>query len=168
MTRLAALGLAAALSPACFQSLDSSADKATRGVVPAEGPSTAIEPTAIPISLDPDDEQRTTDDPCQKTRLDKTQILTAHCSKCHSGSGAKGLPPFDFVLDDARLVSSMWVRTGQPSQRFLIPGDPDHSALFLRASTDMPPIPTDVGTSGELAPSASDLSVLREWILHCL
>ena len=45
-----------------------------------------------------------------------------------------GLPPWNFVLDDSRLVTEQWIREGQPPQRFAIPGDPDHSAVYMRAA----------------------------------
>ncbi len=113
---------------------------------------TRVVPTADPIALDPNDETKTTADPCEKTRQDKTDILSAYCAGCHSGSAAVGLPPWDFVLDDQRLVTEVWMREGQPAQRFVIPGDPDHSALYQRMaiSGDMPPQPTDVSGTAAL------------------
>jgi hypothetical protein len=164
---LALAGALAALT-GCFQELDSGADRETSSTPLSGGASTVILPADLPIELNPEDETQTTDDPCVKTRRDKTQILTAFCASCHSGPGSRGLPPFDFVLDDKKLVSQVWSRVGQPDQRFVIPGDPDHSALYLRATSDMPPIPTDLGTKRTPAPSWSDLSLLREWIAHCL
>lgn len=160
----------AAFAGGCFQELDSGADKETRQLEqnPAKGPTTAVAEGDLPIGTNPDDEGETVGDPCEKTRRDKTEILTAYCASCHHGQPAKGLPAFDFVLDDKRLVQEVWVRTGQPNQRFVIPGDPDHSALYVRAATDMPPIPTDLGTRREPAPTPSDLSILREWITHCI
>lgn len=152
----------------CFQELDPSADEATRATPVDEGPTTVIEPSAAPIELSLDDATVTTSEPCVKTRQDKTEILTAYCATCHSGPGARGLPPFDFVLDDARLLTESWHRVGQPALPFLVAGDPMRSALYLRATTDMPPRPTDLGSERSPVPSASDLAVLRHWITHCL
>lgn len=160
--------VAALVLSSCFQELDPSADEATRAAPVDQGPTTVIEPSAAPIELSLEDGTALTADPCVKTRQDKTEILTAYCASCHSGPGARGLPPFDFVLDDARLASESWQRVGQPAQRFVIPGDPEHSALFVRASTDMPPLPTDLRSERSPAPTPSDLAVLREWITHCL
>jgi hypothetical protein len=156
------------LCTACFQELDSGADSETAKAGASHGPTTAIEASALPIGITAEDEQQTTTDPCAKTRRDKTEILTAYCASCHGAQPAQGLPPWDFVLDDARLLQEVWARTGQPDQRFVIPGDPDHSALYVRAATDMPPIPTDVGTPRSPGMTASDLSVLRHWISECM
>jgi hypothetical protein len=154
---------------ACLQPVDDNAATPPPPVDPNAQPTTTILPTALPIGLSVDDEGQTTDDPCVKTRRDKTEILTAYCAPCHSGATALGLPPWNFVLDDAKLVTEQWIREGQPPQRFVIPGDPDHSAIYVRAAIvgDMPPQPTDLGSPRNPRPSLSDLSVLREWIMHC-
>lgn len=160
----------ALVTGACFQQLDENAWTPPPPEDPNKQPTTVIEPGALPIGTSVDDEEQTTDDPCVKTRKDKTEILTAYCARCHSGATAIGLPPWDFVLDDSKLVTEEWIREGQAAQRFVIPGDPEHSAVYTRAAIigDMPPQPTDLGTPRNPMPSLSDLSVLREWILHCL
>jgi hypothetical protein len=139
---------------------------------PSAPPTTAILSSARPIELDPDDESATTADPCEKTLRDKTDILTAYCARCHSGPAAQaqGLPPWNFVLDDNRLISEQFTREQQPPQRYVIPGDPMRSVLYVRAVVlrDMPPQPTDLGTPRNPAPTLSDASVLRDWIAHCL
>jgi hypothetical protein len=159
----------ALLVGSCLQPVNDNASTPPPPVDPNAQPTTTILPTALPIGLNADDEGQTTDDPCVKTRQDKTEILTAFCAPCHSGATALGLPPWNFVLDDDKLVTEVWVREGQPPQRFVIPGDPDHSAIYVRAAIvgDMPPQPTDLGTPRNPRPSLSDLSVLREWIMHC-
>ncbi|HXI59858.1 MAG TPA: hypothetical protein VNO55_27510 [Polyangia bacterium] len=139
---------------------------------PNAPPTTAILSSARPIELDPEDESATTADPCEKTLRDKTDILTAYCARCHSGPAAQaqGLPPWNFVLDDKRLISEQFTREQQPPQRYVIPGDPMGSVLYVRAVVlrDMPPQPTDLGTPRNPAPTLSDASVLRDWIEHCL
>jgi hypothetical protein len=159
----------ALLLGACFQRVDDNAWTPPAPQDPSMQPTTAILPSALPIDTSIDDTETTTDDPCVKTRQDKTDILKAYCAPCHSGATAIGLPPWNFVLDDDKLVTEVWVREGQPAQRFVIPGDPDHSAIYVRAAIigDMPPQPTDLGTPRNPKPSLSDLSVLREWIMHC-
>jgi len=158
------------LGPACVQPVQDGAWTPTAPPNPAPQLTTDIEPSALPIGTNIDDDTQTTDDPCVKTRQDKTEILTAYCARCHSGATAVGLPPWDFVLDDQKLVSEQWIREGQPAQRFAIPGDPEHSAIYVRLAIvgDMPPQPTDLGTPRNPQPSLSDVSVLREWIMHCL
>jgi hypothetical protein len=170
MTRRRLLLLwSALLGPSCFQPVQTNAWTPQMAPDPNATPTTDIEPSALPIQTNIDDDTQTTDDPCVKTEQDKTDVLTAYCARCHSGPTAVGLPPWDFVLDDAKLVSELWIREGQPAQRFVIPGDPDHSAIYQRAAVigDMPPQPTDLGTPRNPQPSLSDLSVLREWIMHC-
>lgn len=170
--RLAFLLALTVLAPleACFQTLDTTASSRSAAVPPTTNVLvTQIDPAGAPIELGAAD-AATSADPCDKTRRDKTQILTAYCARCHSGSAAVGLPPWDFVLDDQKLVTETWVRAGQPAQRFVIPGDPDHSALYQRMVLvqDMPPQPTDLGTPANPSPSAADGTVIREWILNCL
>jgi hypothetical protein len=161
----------ALLAASCFQPVQQGAwTPPPPAPDPNAQPTTDIEPSALPIETSLDDATQTTDDPCVKTRQDKTDILTAYCARCHSGPAAVGLPPWNFVLDDQQLVTQQWIREGQAPQRFAIPGDPDHSAIYTRAAVvgDMPPQPTDLGTPRNPQPSLSDTSVLREWILHCL
>jgi hypothetical protein len=158
-----------ALAGGCFQKVSSSASNGQGQRDPNATPSTAIEPSAPPIETDPDDENVTTTDPCQKTRADKTDILKAYCARCHDGPTSSGLPQFDFVLDDAALLTRLWIREGQSPQRFVIPGDPEHSVVYTRVALigDMPAQPSDVATPRNPVPSLSDVSVLHEWILDC-
>lgn len=165
------VGTASALANGCLHEINDQASRGSRGGAMGGGELiTQIVPSTNPIALDVMDDSSTTTDACEKTRRDKTEILTAYCASCHSGTAAVGLPPWNFVLDEKRLVSEVWTREGQPAQRFVIPGDPDHSALYQRMGIagDMPPQPTDLGTHRNPTPSAADISIIREWILHCL
>ena len=84
-----ALGLAApAAASGCLQQLTLSASSQAGGT----GDSalvTSIVPHADPIALDPNDETKTTADPCEKTRQDKTEILFGLLRRvpCRRGCG---------------------------------------------------------------------------------
>ena len=153
----------------CMQPVNTGSTAGGGARDPNATPSTVIEPSQLPIGTDITDEAKTTDDPCVKTRADKTEILKAYCASCHSGPTAFGLPKFDFVLDDAALISREWIREGQPAQRFVIPGDPSNSVLYTRVAVigDMPAQPSDLATPRNPAPSLSDIGILYEWIAHC-
>jgi hypothetical protein len=155
-----------------LQPLDRGAATPQAAPDPNTTPTTAILASDRPIGLSIDDETATTTDPCVKTTQDKTEILTTYCARCHSGPAeqAQGLPPWNFVLDDNKLIHEQFTREQQPPQRYVVPGDPSHSVLYMRVAVigDMPPQPTDLGTPRNPAPTLSDFSVLRDWIEHCL
>jgi len=126
----------------------------------------------IPLALDTPpiqlDDGGTTSDPCSAIATQSLIIRQTYCAGCHSPPA--GMGGFDFVLDDARLVtavSSVLDDAGMP-ERFIIPGDPDHSRLYRRVAlgemppTQSPPLPALP------APNVSDISVLRYWITDCL
>jgi hypothetical protein len=108
--------------------------------------------------------------PCEKTALDAHGILQKHCAACHAiGAASMGVPRFDFIMDDAQLMARSWTREGATPIRFLIPGDPDNSAIYQRAAMarDMPPIQADPQQPDYPRINYSQGSVLREWILNC-
>ena len=169
----ARLLLGAALAVAgCYQPLDTGA---ARG-----GPSptavAAVHTVALetpPIALD--DQGNTTTDPCVPTRAQSRALLATYCARCHGGQSAeahKGRPPFDFVLDAVRLKTATSATakdpaTAQPA-RFLVPGVPRRSRLYLRiADGEMPPADV-VGLPSNPRPTISDVSILYEWIAHCI
>ncbi len=171
MSRVITLSLLlTSFSTGCFQELDSGA--ADEFAEPQErdpnaGPTTALEdPT---IGLDLDDEGLTTDDPCVKVKQDAHAVLGTYCATCHDqGDASSGVPKFDFVMDEQRLTQETWT-VGAESRRFLVPGDPDSSWLYLRPLLGtMPPIQTDLRNADAPRPTISDLSVLREWITTCV
>ncbi len=101
-------------------------------------------------------------------------MLSTYCARCHGGQTAgahQGQPPFDFILDATRLKSAVSATvkdavSGQPA-RFLLPGAPPRSRVYVRvAGGEMPP-PDIVGLPPNPRPTISDLSVLYEWIAHC-
>jgi len=164
--------LCAAAATACFQTLDTTASSGSP-VTPPEtesdgGLSTVILPGPPPFGFyDPNGNIVTSDEPCDATRTQANAILTKNCADCHGGrtpGERAGNPPFDFVLDVVKLTTTFTPNT-TPPMRFVVPGDPDHSRLYVRARLgEMPPI-----AQMELPrPTVSDLSVLREWISNCL
>jgi hypothetical protein len=116
------------------------------------------------------DESMPAADPCEKTTADARDVLDKNCASCHSGPNATGLPPWDFVLDFDKLKTATWNREGAAPLRFLVPGDPDNSQIYVRAVIDqsMPPVPTDLGQTGFARVTYSGGSVLREWIANCM
>ena len=170
---IAAASAALVLSLAgCFQELDS---RAANGRAPVAsdkaGPTIALD--TPPIDL-PDG--TTTTDRCKLITLQASDILRANCAHCHGGGspGARqGQPPFDCVMDFDKLQTMVSASVRDPSDpsrgmRFLIPGDPDHSRLYVRiARAEMPP-PPPLGLDPIPLPSISDVSLLRTWISSCL
>jgi hypothetical protein len=75
--------------------------------------------------------------------------------------------PLNFVLDDGMLTNPGVVST-KYGKRYVIPGDPDNSLVYLRAAIvqDMPPGASDVRNTAPPV-TVSDESVLRQWILTC-
>jgi hypothetical protein len=107
---------------------------------------------------------------CEKTALDAHAILMKNCASCHAiGAASMGVPRFDFIMDDDQLKARSWTREGATPIRFLIPGDPDNSAIYQRATMnrDMPPLQADPQQPDYPRITYSQGSVLREWILNC-
>jgi hypothetical protein len=104
------------------------------------------------------------EDGCVKTEMDAQQILETSCASCHDAASPDQDPTtFDFVTDVAKMKSSMWTPTGGTPMRYITVGDPEASAIFLRAGVlrDMPPAKSDLVT-------LSGVSVLRYWIESCM
>jgi hypothetical protein len=157
-----------ATQASCFQELDSQATMATLNPPDAgDGLATSIQPPTV--ALDPNDDTQTADDPCVKTENDSIRIRQTFCAKCHDqGAASQGVPRFDFLMDDQALINNIW-SVGGEQRRFVIPGDPDNSWLFLRPYLGtMPPPSTDVRNPANPAPTISAISVLREWVLNCV
>jgi hypothetical protein len=183
-----ALMLGGSALAGCFQELDTAAaagptlgssgqpagGSAPSGVDVEPGENQRRTPTTSletpPIELE---NGTTTTDPCVATRLQAHGILRDNCSKCHQAPARQGQPPFDFVLEVDRLVAARSTtvkdpQSGQPA-RFLVPGQPDQSRLYVRIAADeMPPRDVVGLPPNPKRPSISDLSVLRTWISDCL
>jgi len=92
--------------------------------------------------------------------------LDANCSFCHGTSrlqGAQWDARFETPLEDAHIVDAMLAgETNDEALRVIAPGSPEHSQIYLRASsTDrdrrMPPL-------GSSRPDLQFVELLREWI----
>jgi hypothetical protein len=109
----------------------------------------------------------TSNDPCDATRTQAIKILTKDCAGCHGGrtpGERAGVPPFDFVLDPAKLTTT-YTNNTTPPMLFVAPGDPDHSRVYVRVRRgEMPPPSLTLAPR----PTVSDLSVFYEWISNCI
>ncbi|HTE54690.1 MAG TPA: hypothetical protein VK698_27740 [Kofleriaceae bacterium] len=152
----------------CFQELDRDAAGGEEAVVDA-GPALDTPPIELP-------DGETTDDPCVATSLQATEILTTNCAGCHGGDspGARqGQPPFDYVLDLEQLKGARSATVPDPIEpelgmRFVRPGDPESSRVWVRiAAGEMPP-ELPIGVDPIPRPTISDASTLYTWILDCV
>jgi hypothetical protein len=96
-------------------------------------------------------------DPCVMIRTQAHLILATNCAPCHEAPAKQG--NFDFVLE----VSTLTEAVSSTGKRFVVPGAPDDSRLYQRASAgEMPP-------PGRMPrPSADDIVALRAWIAGCI
>jgi hypothetical protein len=154
---------------------------------PPSTPTTALGTPGIEF-VTPTGEASSTTTPCEATAAHAMTILTLNCAPCHGGRNPGerlGQPPFDYVLNVEKLIAERSASVPDPlapaanripgtpnfqGMRFVIPGDPDNSRLYLRAlNKEMPPPPI-VGMPDTVTsrPTVSDFSVLRQWIGACL
>jgi mono/diheme cytochrome c family protein len=162
-----ALALCAPFATACLQTLD---EKAASG---SEGGPPDLSLDTPPIELPNGD---TTTDSCVATGLQAHAILQNSCAGCHGGDGPgarQGQPPFDFVLDDARLTTVRSVNVkdvNDPTKGmlFVAPGNPDDSRIYRRiVAGEMPPM-LPIGVKQPPRPTISDMSILQTWITTCV
>ncbi len=178
---------------ACFQELDPSVDRdapqpSSAGTGPsAPGPLDAARPAGTtsweicqsPSCDEPDGaipflqqtpaiylpDGGTTTDPCVDVEAVSMSIRQTYCAGCHGPGTGAGQGGFDYVMDDPSLLGS--TTTSATFPRFVVPGDPSHSYLYVSiASGQMPPA-SMAGAPANPVPTASDLSVLYGWILAC-
>jgi hypothetical protein len=136
----------------------------------AEGFGAGLEKPTIELA-----DGSTVADGCAAVSRQAHDILEQSCARCHGGGnpGARqGAPPFDCVLDTESLIAKVSVTAKDPDTslpaRFLVPGDPDHSRIYLRPLHGEMPPPDVVGLPPNPRPTVSDLSVLRHWIASCV
>ena len=127
---------------------------------------------------------QSTTDPCVAINDAALAIRKRSCGACHTpGAQAATVSHFDYVLDDMKLATS---KNNAQTKNMVVPGDPLNSYVYQRVvgglkvgNGGMPPdisaVPSIVGASAYQAnpnivvyPTASDVSVLYEWILTCM
>jgi hypothetical protein len=165
----------AATTGGCFQEIDSRASSATNAPAPMAGGTHTVDLMTPPIGVTTGDDGQTTDDPCEATTFDATEVLRRNCSGCHGGGPGQNLgqPAFDYVLDVSRLLMAVSATMRDPVTmqpvRFLVPGDPDHSRVYVRMfRREMPPGDIVGLPDNPNRPTISDVSVVRQWIVNCL
>ena len=93
------------------------------------------------------------------------RILKTYCASCHD-EGPASQAGFDFVLDVGRLTTACTNTKG----RFIVPGDPNRSAIYERAANNTmpPPVPYASAQAQLPRPTTADIAIVREWIASCL
>lgn len=153
----------------CLQKLDSQASSGiTAAVEPDAGLATGIPTNVVTpeIGITADESGEATEvttDACEKVKHDIAAMRDAMCSGCHY-QGASN--PLRGITDDSMLIN-VAASAQFPGQKYVVPGSPDTSLLYIRAAIrqDMPPASTI--DSPLPRPTISDMSNLRAWIL-CL
>jgi cytochrome c553 len=156
------------LMAAC-QELDNEAASASSGTEPDAAAALDTPPIELP-------DGETTTDACVATTQQATDILTTNCSGCHGGGTAgarQGQPPFDYVLDFNKLKTARSATVPDPidadmGMRFVRPGDPENSRVWVRISVGEMPPELPIGVDPIPRPTISDASLLYTWILDCL
>jgi hypothetical protein len=171
---VAALGTLTCLL-GCFQEIDSGASSAASATTLAAPPTHTVDLMTPAIGYGTPADAQETDDPCTATTFHATETLRAACAPCHGGGPGQNLgqPPFDYVLDVGKLLKAVSSTVKDPVTmqpvRFLVPGDPDHSRIYVRMfKREMPPGDVVGLPPNPNRPTVSDISVIRQWIAHCL
>jgi hypothetical protein len=184
------LVFAAAFGTSCMEKVDDGASTRAQDYDPiTEGSSDQVLPGDRDVFIDVD-ESMPVESGCAKTEWDLFHfgdgeeakapsertpalngILVNRCAGCHDiGGASSGATPFSFALDRQKLVMTIWHRQ-QGDARFVVPGNPDESQIFLRAAMkqDMPPI-YDIAAGAKPLErlTFSEASVMRDWITNCL
>jgi len=176
---------------ACFQELDTGAASDPQGAGGAEASTPEPDDAASSAGLTPwqicqspscDDPNGTipfmqqtpaiylpdggsTTDPCVDVEALSVSIRQTYCASCHGPGTGAGQGGFNYVLDDPSLQGS--VTTNATFPRFVVPGDPSQSFLYVSIANGHMPPPSIAGAPPNPVPTASDLSVLYGWIVAC-
>ena len=174
--RALSLGLLGCLGASgCFQEIDSGASSASTTTTLTGPPTHTVDLMTPAIGFGSQIDAQETDDPCTATTFHAMATLRAACAPCHGGGPGQNLgqPPFDYVLDVGKLLTAVSSSVKDPVTmqpvHFLVPGDPDHSRLYVRMfRREMPPGDVVGLPPNPSRPTVSDVSVIRQWIAHCL
>jgi hypothetical protein len=185
------LVLSSAFGTSCVEKADDGAATRAKDYDPiTQGSSDQVLPGDREVFIDVD-ESTPADSPCAKTEWDlfhfgdgqealppkdrdvsQNGIFVNRCAGCHNiGGASSGATPFSFVMDPQKLVDTIWDRGANGKARFIVPGNPDESQVFIRAAMkqDMPPMYDLASNAKPLERmNFSEQSVLREWITNCL
>ena len=118
----------------------------------------------------------------EATTLQVSVIFERNCQKCHGGGPGQNLGNFTQIMDLEALITVRSPTVADPTaprdagfvgMPFIAPGEPARSRIYQRiARGEMPPDAVTVGalhppSDDQTRPTASDLSVLHEYIAHC-
>lgn len=166
----------------CMQPFDAMAADGTKNAPPQppeDFHTRVIETPAIDIVSG----GMTSTNPCERTRfqlfnedeeLAPLGVLVQECSGCHGPAGGP-VANFNFILDTAALIDpanvTKIVNAGSP---FVVPGDPEHSMIYIRMQSEAMP-PNTPGVTNSVTPSPTDIpattsqtSLVYTWIADCL
>jgi hypothetical protein len=175
------LTLCTPLAAGCFQEFDSRAATVDpNAALPADWDgktlTTAIDKPIDPLYFLSDGTPGEGRSVCEATGAQAMDILGKFCSGCHTEdfNTQMGNPKFNILdVDTLKDPSMVWSITMDPvtmqPYRFLVPGQPNRSAIYARIMGGaMPKQPTDVREPRLPTPTVSDLSVLHTWITSCI
>jgi len=134
-----------------------------------EAPPPTDDLDGFPIELD---DGGTTTDVCAQNTAKVTDLLERACHVCHNGPGAPN--GFGFIMDfnmlkTSRTFNSAYKDVDGLNFRYLTPGHPEHSFIYVRAASYPPtmPPPQPPADISPYYPKTTDLSVLNYWITSC-
>lgn len=92
-------------------------------------------------------------------------IFSAQCAGCHRANSPTGITGVRMVLTEGDAYDSI---VNQPSAQdaswtLVTPGDSDSSLLYLKVSSNSPPVGATMPLLGSRL-SSSDLALIRDWI----
>ena len=120
------------------------------GLACQEGVNTPAPPTSGTVSL----------------ANDLQPIFSARCTNCHApGTPANTVLGIRMVLTPGQSFGSLvnQASSQQPDLTLVVPGDPDASLLWLKVSSNAPPVGATMPLFGQRL-SSGELGLLRDWI----
>lgn len=92
-------------------------------------------------------------------------IFNAKCISCHSEGSFAGIVGIDMRLAEGQAYDSIVNQPSSQNTSFTLiePGDADSSLLFLKVSSNDPPVGSTMPLIGQTL-SPDELALLRDWI----